>query len=181
MVTVHTIEPDCGYQSLGSRDYVVRGYAGKTAGTRLAESWTKLLFFPTDPTLPRGDFLNVKGYVLACPERVARQLSPILEASGELLPIEVEDAGEPYVLWNIVKAIEGLDQERSTWRDAVRWQDAQYAFHAERLPPESQVFRVPMPPSTVFSLGLGNEADFVSRYQALGLTGLTFKKVWESP
>lgn len=148
----------------------------------LAEGWKKILFFPKDPSLPRGDFMHVKGgYLLACAAQVAQQLSPLLGASGEVLPIELENSSEPCVLWNILKAVDALHNERSTWKQAVQRQDAQYAFHPERLPGEPQVFRVPVPPTTVFSVGVGDGRDFVSQYQKLGLRGLVLKKVWESP
>jgi hypothetical protein len=150
------------------------------AGMPLAEDWKSYLFFPLDPTLPRGDFLNVNGYVLACPERVAAQFTPLLEGSGEVLPMELESASEPYVLWNVIRRVNALDEQRSNWRRVLRSQDAQYVFHAERLPRQPLVFCVPQVARTLFTLGVGDRTDFVSRYQQLGLKGLVLKKVWES-
>jgi hypothetical protein len=172
--------PDFDCQALGSSEYTAWKTGERTLGKSRAPGWRKMLFVVLDPSLPRADFLNISGYELGCAQRVADRLSPLLESSGDVLPIEVEGASEPYVLWNIVQEIDALDNARSNWETAVRLVDARYEFHADRLPSTPQVFRVKNPASVIFSLGIGDGTDLVSRYRALGLTGLEFKQVWES-
>jgi hypothetical protein len=177
--------PDFSYQSLTSATVgeLTRRHPTGRPGNRIGSGWTPMTFAVQDPKTRKGDFFNLSGYMLACSRQRAEQLSPYLEQSGEVLPIEVEGSSEPHVLWNILACADVLDEGRSRiamLTPQIRGDIEQYAFRPDALASAPRVFRLPQALHLVYASTKIEDSgdDFVSRYQKLGLTGLRFKELW---
>jgi hypothetical protein len=123
--------------------------------------------------LPKGDF-PLLGTTPTFSRRAVDALLDVLVENGELLPVKVAD--EEYVVYNVTRRIDALDEERSK---LVRFSDGgimrveRYAFHREKLN-QAIIFRVPQLRVPVFV----TEA-FVARVRDAGLTGFQFTEVWQ--
>lgn len=147
-------------------------------GSSMALRWRPVrMFWETDAgTRPITDFSTVSGTPVFN-ARALEALGDLLEGRGELLPLEVEGAGE-YYAFNVTRLSDALDEERSElklFKHSGRvMRVARYQFKSDRLAGE-----------TIFKLRQLRETySYVTgtiRRQAeiAGLTGFTFDEcVW---
>jgi hypothetical protein len=134
--------------------------------------------FVRTPQLPASDFMNAPLVGrFAISEKVHGDvvMRGLLEAAGELLPMEVTDTGNFIYAFNpLVQARkEGLvDLERCErrWGDDI----SKIAFHDDRLP-DGGLFTIPEYSVGVFAVHSPDflpERDFVQWYRKQGYTGL---------
>ncbi|WOH53609.1 imm11 family protein [Bradyrhizobium sp. sBnM-33] len=112
--------------------------------------------------------------MLVLREHAARVLAPLLDRSGELLPLECPEAD--LWLFNVLTVVDALNEEKS---ELVRFDDGdildveRYVFRPE-LTEGLVVFKVPQ--LLRGPLFLGDE--FVSAVKAAGLRGSEFTQLW---
>lgn len=138
-----------------------------------------------NPTQMKGDFfsLGISG-VFAFNEKVYQSdLFTMLEMSGEILPIMVED--EPLFLLNILECVNMLNEQACHWdtyEDGSRGRILSYSFHVNRVS-ESSLFKIPQTCKTEMLTYTGlksSEDEFKSVYEKLNFTGLVFQEIFST-
>jgi len=130
------------------------------------------------PQLPASDFFNaplIGRFAISETVFADSVMRGILEAAGELLPMQLSDSGKLIFSFSPSKAarkdgLVDLDRCERRWGDAI----SRIAFHNERLP-AGELFTVPEYSVVVYaahSPGLPPEKDFVQWYRRQGYTGL---------
>ncbi len=115
-------------------------------------------------------------YCLIFRTRALDALSEILLAHGELLPLECR--GEDLVLFNATRVLDALDEQAS---DIARFPDGRIMLIERHVLLPDIVSGV-----DIFRLARDRthsiyvSARFVDRFQAAGLRGLVFEKVWSA-
>lgn len=146
--------------------------------------WTPIEFYIKNPKHKRGDFTYVGAGILAFNEKIKLDIDvyEILEMSGEILPIKLED-GENAFLLNIMSCQNVLDKAKTQFRKAPSSGRitgiVKYAFHSERFC-ESRIFKIP-DTSLVEILVRDDGTDNLNFRQLVlerGYTGLIFEELW---
>jgi hypothetical protein len=147
------------------------------------ENWKSPKVRIENPVLEKSDFLRlcVGGMVISS-EKV-NLLMPQLEMVGELLPIKwVEGNG---YLCNILKCSNCLNHEKTEW---IYGEETKKPIRITKhvfipsLVPESTIFKIPERKATIYiTEGIKDpEDEFKFIVESNRLSGLSFKKVWES-
>jgi hypothetical protein len=110
--------------------------------------------------------------MLVVRERAMRLLMPLLQAYGEILPLQSD---EPISLFNATTIVAGLDEERST---IARFDSGEVlAIERHVFRPDAigsvEIFRLPGRGSNIYL-----HQSVVRHIGALGLVGLAFDMVW---
>jgi hypothetical protein len=128
-------------------------------------------------TLKPAELPWLGGHALVCRPRAHELLAPILERSGEFLPLDL-GGGEPLWLFNVCQIVDALDEAAS---DIVRFPSSgrvmdirRHVFFPDRVAGMT-AFRIPQSRS----LFLGGEA--VDAIVGLELSGARFELVWQMP
>jgi hypothetical protein len=150
------------------------------AGKPLLPSWSQvpmhLVRFEHDGSfLVASDAPWLGSHALVLKKGAVDAMRPILDANGELLPVQSEDT--PLHLFNATRIVDALDESASA---IVRFRDSQrvmritkYAFRAAALA-NVDCFRIPqLRVSPIFM-----SERFIDAWSAARLTGLNFELVW---
>ena len=128
-------------------------------------------------TLKSAELPWLGGHALVCRPRAYELIGPMLEGSGEFLPLDLV-GGERLWLFNVLQVVDALDEEAS---DLVRFPSSgrvmdirRHVFFPDRVT-QLTAFRTPQ----ARSLFLGGEA--VDALVDLGLSGAKFELVWQMP
>src|SRR5687767_2960900 len=186
MMIVYRVLPDESFQHLDSTGDEFSGkYAIPSMGKSIAADWVPMRLFVDKPRLPRGDFMSLTDELYACSRQLACRLEPVLKTFGELLPIEIENVQDEYVLWNVTAALDALDQERTIYNvyPTGRGLPKSYAFKRDVVAAPT-VFKDRALPGSMLFVSTGDDAagqataatNFVGMYRALDLKGLEFTK-----
>lgn len=122
-----------------------------------------------------NDFPGINMILPAFSERAYEVLGSVLEANGELLPLESKSG--KYYFYNLTNVIDALDLNKSNcdfWCDppTTAIDIARYEFN-EKTIGDSEIFRIiENPIATIVS------DKFLRRCQEAGLKGLCFRKIW---
>lgn len=128
---------------------------------------------------PFNDFPGLNFIYPVFSERACKALRPVLEANGELLPLD-SDTAQKYYFYNITTIVNALDHANSVAEfssdppTSTKWIDY-FAFHEEKLRGLS-IFRLREYSSEVMVTD-----EFVRQVEAAGLHGLSFTKIWPLP
>jgi hypothetical protein len=151
-------------------------------GTPKAASWEPVAVRSTDNRLPRPDIFSISGgsRTLAFTKRSLQALGPMLEGSGELLPLDFE--GETVFVLNVTPVREGLlDPENALLEPemhGIASQPYRYAFLADRLPPTG-VFQIREGRRPLCAEDVAGIPSFRRAVDEAGLTGLMFLLAWD--
>lgn len=133
------------------------------------------------PKLKRGNVFALGG-TLAFDAETTERLRTLLEMSGELLPLAYK--GEQFTALNVTECVDALDDGKTKWvygkSTGAKIKIEQYAFHRHRLP-EVPLFKIPeTSKSRILTVeGMKDPQDeFKPSIERFGLTGLTFKEIW---
>lgn len=112
-------------------------------GKELADRWQKIscsFDASNEQSIPDIAGFQTSGDMAYSPKALA-VLKPMLESTGELLPVEVN--GETWFIHNVTESIRALDAEGSEWDE----------FEGERLTLEKEVFFIdPIHDATLFKI-----------------------------
>ncbi len=134
---------------------------------RFAEIWKPIKV--TGRVRQFNDYPSSLGLPVFSPKAV-EALSDLLEANGELLPLNSE-LGR-YFVFNTTTIVDVLNLKKSQSDRLDIWR---YAFFARKLKGLS-IFRIPEKPNHIYVT-----EEFVRRAEAADLRGMDFKKVWPFP
>jgi hypothetical protein len=153
----------------------------KFDGTPKGQTWTTQVVRPYERQLVAPDIWFVAGaFTIAMPPRVVSLLDPFVSAAGELLPLEVAGSGEELLALNILRTLDCVDPELSVARPDML--GFSLVFLPDRLPRQGGLFKVPLgglAVTEIFFVDPLNAADSLrARVDSLGLTGLSFERVW---
>jgi hypothetical protein len=147
-----------------------------------ASTWVPLKVNIVGPKLKRGNFFNLGSGVVVLDAHATDALRTLLEMSGELLPLTYK--GEQFTVLNVADCVEALDDSKTKWvygkSTGATIKIEQYAFHRHRLP-ETPLFKIPETnKSAILTIeGMKDPQDeFKPSIERFGLTGLTFKEIW---
>jgi len=146
------------------------------------ENWKPLQCYVGNLKQKTGNFYEFASGSLVFDKAVYEGMGDILEMGGEILPLEMEEGGQLYLL-NVLECINALDKGKSEWKRTPEGQKmylTKYAFHSNRIL-ESSLFKIPEGnySSVLTYSGVKDTADeFKGRYEQLGLTGLIFEELW---
>ncbi|WP_035726390.1 imm11 family protein [Bradyrhizobium murdochi] len=154
-------------------------YLWRLDGTARRASWrpmpvARLLVDDEGEPRAEADLPWLGGHVLVLREHAVKVLAPLLDRSGELLPLACPDAD--LWLFNVLTVVDALDEEKS---ELVRFDDGdildveRYVFRPN-LTEGLAVFKVPQ--LLRGPLFLGDE--FVSVVKTAGLRGPEFIQLW---
>jgi hypothetical protein len=134
-----------------------------------------------NPSAPAGNFPFLYQGAIGMDRTTRDRLAPILPETAEYLDVETA-TGQSYQLLNILDCTDSIDEERSEWSSLptrARVYIKRFAFRPERLPATS-LFKASAAPADLFvSTGVvPSHLDFKTQYEALGLRGLHFERVW---
>ncbi len=137
--------------------------------------WVPPAVYVYDLLLKAGDFSEFWGRLAISPEAML-VVGEIIKPSCELLPLPVD--GRIFTLANPLKCVDCLDHTKSTlFRNFFK---NNYYFLPDRVPDVS-AFKIPE--SVVETFVVERTGDPKKEFKAAvgqhGLTGLTFKQVWE--
>lgn len=145
-------------------------------------SWSPSVYIE-HPKLKRGNIFAL-GLTLVFDAHATDTLRTLLEMSGELLSLTYK--GEKFTVLNVTECVDALDDAKTKWvygkSTGAKIKIEQYAFHRHRLP-EVPLFKIPeTSKSHILTIeGMKEPQDeFKPSIERLGLTGLTFKKIWSS-
>jgi hypothetical protein len=107
----------------------------------------------------------------------ADQLADLLTPSGELVPVVLEATGERLVAVKVRRVVDCLDEQASVLGPLA----LTLAFDADRVP-TGGLFKVPQLQETeTFVAEASGKHSLRSRVADLGLSGITFERVWAHP
>jgi hypothetical protein len=150
---------------------------GKFDGTPVGESWTPLrVEIPADEhNLPPSDFPAL-GYIPAFSDRAVDSLRQILDANGEVLPLECEQGD--YFAYNVTSLSDALDEAAS---DVERFETDGRIMEIDRYEFRPDALEG----LTIFKLSVTPDRyeyvtdQFVTSVRDAGLVGFKFdRKVW---
>lgn len=152
----------------------------KMSGTRI-DNWNPHECYIHDLRVKPSNFYRFGGPLVF--DEIARDgLIDILEKAGQVLPLEVEGAGQLYLL-HVLENIDAFDKEASERLNIA--EGNQPGLKKKVLRPEkigdSSIFKLAaFPFSKIFTYRgkLSNNDEFIGRYNELGLTGLKFTREW---
>jgi hypothetical protein len=149
-------------------------------GERRSGQWRplrmKLICEDEGKELRRSDSPWLGSHALILRPEAAQLLGPTLLSHGELLPLS---CSEPLVIYNPTDVIDGVDEANSR---VTRFSTGgiimfhRYVFVAS-LVAQADIFKIPnlrVSPTFV-------SHRFVDQWNALGLKGLEFVRVWDAP
>lgn len=122
------VEEFCLLYPLESEQFSRRAFPFR--GKKLADRWHKIecsFDVSNEQAIPDIAGFQTSGDMVYSPKAIAI-LKPILESTGELLPVEVN--GETWFIHNVTECIRALDTNGSEWDE----------FEGERLTLEKEVF-----------------------------------------
>lgn len=125
----------------------------------------------------RADLPWVGAQALALRPRAVNALRAVLEQYGELLPV-ITRGDEPLLLFNVLRVVDALDEERSEIVRAPssgRIMDIRRWHLREAMLEGLELFRLTGLPSVFFS------DRFKARVEGAGLTGLGGRRIWPNP
>jgi hypothetical protein len=143
-----------------------------------AATWDPPMFFWGEREKPVGDFFGIGDpSLLGITYNVKRCgfVWDMLTASGEFLPIQIEDYGEALIL-HVTKSRIAINYERSRTQ---KFQNGkimviQPVLNADGLLP-NELLRLPDMPTSVLMTESGTGACFRTEYARYNLTGLCFE------
>ena len=148
-------------------------------GVPVQRPWTDVTigWDPDTRRKPKGDFPDLFTHIPVFTPKAATALADLLEGNGELLPILI--AGEEYLLFNVTRVTDALDESRS---EIIRFDDSPkildidvYCFFPEKIG-NTTIFKIPqMVTSDVFVT-----EEFVDRVRSARLKGFEFTLLWSS-
>jgi hypothetical protein len=107
----------------------------------------------------------------------ADQLADLLTPSGEVVPVVFADTGERLLAVKVRRVVDCLDEQASVLGPLA----LTLAFDADRVP-TGGLFKVPQLQETeTFVAEARGEHSLRSRVADLGLSGITFERVWAHP
>jgi hypothetical protein len=149
-------------------------------GVPLEANWTPVPVYLAREDMGRklkqSDSPWGSGHYLVLRRQAAKALESVLLPYGELLPLICEDAD--LLVYNPTHFCDALDEARS---NVARLDNGRvmhiwtYVFRREAVA-EAVIFRIPNETPSPVLVG----QPFVDRWQAAGLRGLDFVKVWSS-
>lgn len=150
-------------------------------GTPLANEWRPLGVQAVEEEVnsgrPASDCPHLFGAVPVFSSRAIATLRPLLQESGEILPLDSRDGS--FFIFNVLNIIDALDEQASS---IVRFPDGKKVLEIERFvfrPSKLtgvEVFKLSQQP-----LGRVFVADkFVELVNKAGLVGFNFKWLWAS-
>ena len=149
-------------------------------GTPLADRWRPLAVKADEQEirdLPASDFPHLFGAVPVFRKSAATALQPLLEGSGELLPLTCQE-GE-YFIFNVLQIVDALDEPTSR---IIRLPNSEKILEIEHFVFEPtpvigvDIFKLKQQP-----LGRVFVSDrFVERVKDARLTGFRFEWLWAS-
>lgn len=152
---------------------------------RKMNAFTNIKWYIFNPKHPKGDFFTgITGALIFDKKVYDSELFTAFEMSGEVLPINMENADKLYVL-NVMECFNSLDCENTTWElysDGTRSRILKYAFYKNSFS-ESSLFKIPEESQTeIFTYAGVKDPDdeFYHLYQKSGFEGLTFEEVYDS-
>ncbi len=148
--------------------------------------WPSVKWYIHNPKSKKGDFytLGVDGALVFNEKVYDSDLAGLLEMAGEILPVQLEDGTQLYIL-NVLECVNALDKEKTTWHlydDGSKRSIKDFVFHSNRIT-ESSLFKIPETSKIdilVYSGVKDPEDEFKTLYEKLGFTGLTFKELYSS-
>jgi hypothetical protein len=172
-------DPAGGYEWVNFGDFSIHETLVEIGEPPQLASWkkprAKLVPVEEDAPCQRSDFPWLGSHALVLRQEPAMRLRDMLEANGELLPMDGDDGTELFAF--NAQVVDALDEERS---DVARFSSGEIleirkpVFRTEALR-DVDIFRLP---------GRGGETfvseRFVQRVQEAGLQGLSFLEVWSS-
>ena len=149
------------------------------------KTWKNIDWYVLDPRMEKGNFYYGGPDCLMFDEHVYNStLFPILEMSGEILPISLEE--ESLYALNILECVDALDHQCTRWNyydDGSKRFIQEFVFHPSKIP-ASSLFKIPEHSSSDVLVSSGIKSpnhDFKTVYEQLGFTGLDFEELWRSP
>jgi len=136
-----------------------------------------------DKRKPVASFYNM-GRDLVFDDKVFQLMGDLLECVGEVFPIQVDGAGQLYIL-NPTLRYDALDKDNYTPQGVIDGEPygiEKYAFVPDALG-NSSLFLLPkLKPGPLFAIsGRQPEGDeFISRYLKHKLTGLSLEELWSN-
>jgi hypothetical protein len=145
--------------------------------------WTSPLMRPfgsedqrgVESPLPQGDLASPLSRVPVFSSRAVDVLRPMLEAAGEILPLDCP--GRRYFAFNVTRVVDALDESRSILKrfsDGGVMRIVEPHFKREALE-DAHIFKVSQLRTVVFV-----DDAFVERVLNAELKGFLFEKVWTS-
>jgi hypothetical protein len=128
------------------------------------------------PAAKPSDFPWLVSHALVVSSTAIVSLRDILDAHGELLPLDVEDGSTLFVFNS--KVVDALDEKRSSivkFPGTDRIMQIKKVSFVESKIQGLDIFRLPHRASVTYV-----SEGFVERVKAAGLKGLTFTKVYDS-
>jgi uncharacterized protein DUF1629 len=169
-----------GYEIIDQLTYDEYDVFWSFDGTSRRDGWkpirVKRVRADWDRACRPADFPWLGSDTLVMRRSAVDALRDMLDAHGELLPLETEDGIELYAF--NVRAIDALDKERSSliyFPDGERIMDIRKHVFIPSTIQGVDMFRLPMRASSTYL-----SERFVQRVQAAHLKGLTFTAVWSS-
>ena len=181
-MNIYALEPDCDrHWNLRlvdeDRDWEIMY---RFDGTPLAGTWQPIAVKPDDEEvkkLPASDCPCLFGAVPVLSSRAVAVLSPILEASGELLPLACDEG--QYFIFNVLRMADALDEPAS---QVIRFPNSEKILEIESFVFKAaqvtgvDIFKVPQQP-----LGRVFVSDrVVEKVRAARLAGFIFEWLWAS-
>lgn len=153
---------------------------GRFHGAPIGDRWEPIhMYWETNNgSRPVSDFSTISGGGIVFNDRALEALGDLLEGRGELLPLEVEGAGEHHV-FNVTRISDALDDDRSEFvyfRSGRVMDIDTYEFDPQRLSAET-IFKLPQ----IAAMYKFVTDVFRRRVQEAGLTGFIWdRRVWSA-
>ena len=146
-----------------------------------SDTWVPPSVYIERPKLKKGNFFDFWSTAsLVVDETTSEKLEPLLELSGELLPLPHENA--MYYVLNVTECINALDRQETKWQyepDTIPIEH--YVFHPDRLFCGSSLFKIPETCNYEILTVEGikdPDDEFKGRVERLKLKGLIFQELW---
>ena len=181
---IYTVHPDTSYRSVmaeGNKREVfssLSDYANPLDHPKFPN-----FYIPNLKEKP-GNFYSLGINSLLFDQKALEALKPSIELAGQLFPVSVEQLGT-LTYCHLREMCDCLDEEKSKGPIHPATGTAsplkKFVFYPSKVHSQSGLFRIPQGLSAkifaVTDIPSRND-DFYSLYQAAGLTGLEFRKVW---
>ena len=148
-------------------------------GLPMKPSWKDVTvdWDPDTRRKPKGDFPDLFTHIPVFTPKAATALADLLQGNGELLPILI--GGEEYVLFNVTRVTDALDESRS---EIIRFDDSPkilnieiHCFFQEKIG-NTTIFKIPQVPT----MDVFVTEEFVDRVRSARLKGFKFTLLWSS-
>lgn len=145
-------------------------------GTPLGAAWKELAIHAADEPDERAQLPDfaLLGLVPVFSEQAVNALRDILEANGELLPLQ--HARRKYFAYNVTTVLDALDEERSRvsrFSDGGIMSIEGYVFRPGALS-EAVIFKIPQLPGAFVYV----TEVFADRVRQAELLGFVFRQIW---